>query len=86
MRSLRTHWSTPGRAQYSYAELNNYETNCQFNPFYVRAFSCQLHTESATLLDGFPGETSILKAQVQGPRLRMEAKAYASPHQKETQQ
>ena len=53
-------------------------------PIYVGAFSYILHTELANLLHGFPGETSTLIAQVQVPESRMEAKAYPSPHKKES--
>ena len=55
-------------------------------PIYVGAFSYQLHTELATRLHGFPGarRESTLIAQVQVPESRMEAKAYPSPHKKES--
>ena len=51
----------------------------------IKCGGLQLHTELATLLYGFPGETSTLVAQVQVAGSKMEAKAYPSSHNKESQ-
>ena len=55
------------------------------NPIKCGGFPLQLHTELATLLHGIPGETSTLVAQVHVAGSKMEAKAYPSPHKKESQ-